>query len=177
MDANSFRESVEMAKRIQLDRLGSSKFLSTLTEADLSEPAMFRVTAYPKHMARGAFAAWVEDETGEEASTTFGATAAQETEHLDRVLGAFDEAIDPPDKPGVIHMYLCGYEDAIERVAADTIGHGLVSVRTHTQITGFFVNEADEPYADLFYDLKAKTEETFTTGLGPLADHYAADDD
>ncbi|ADE03033.1 hypothetical protein [Haloferax volcanii] len=177
MDADSFRESVETAKRTQLDRLGSSKLLLALTEADLSEPAVLRAAAYSEHAARGTFAAWAEDETDEEASAAFEATAAQEAEHLDRVLGALDEAVDLPDEPGVMHAYLRGREDAIERVAAGMVGRGLVSIRTHTQVIGFFVNETDEPRADLFRDLKAETEETLATGLDLLADRCATDDD
>lgn len=177
MDADSFRESVEAAKRTQLDRLGSSKLLLALTDADLSEPAVLRAAAYSEHAARGTFKAWADDEPDDDARAAFEATAAQEAEHLDRVLDALDEEVDLPEEPGVMHAYLRGREDTVERAAAGMVGRGLVSVRTHTQVIGFFVNEADEPRADLFRELKAETEETLATGLDLLADRCETDDD
>ncbi|GGC57177.1 hypothetical protein GCM10007209_18780 [Haloferax sulfurifontis] len=177
MDADSFRESVETAKRTQLDRLGSSKLLLALTEADLSEPAVLRAAAYSEHAARGTFAAWAADEADAEARAAFEATATREAEHLDRVLDALGEDIDLPDEPGVMHAYLRGREVAIERAAAGMVGRGLVSIRTHTQVIGFFVNEADEPRADLFRELKAETEETLSAGLDLLDDRCATDAD
>ena len=176
MDAESFRESVETAKQTQLKRLGSSKLLLALTGADLTESAIFRAAAASEHAACETFRTWAADETNDSARAAFEATAAQEDEHLSRVLDAAGDDIDPPDGAGPMHAYLRERDDTVERVAAGMVGRGLVSIRTHTQVIGFFVNEADTQNADLFRELKTETDETLTTGL-ELLDEFCEDDD
>ncbi|WP_416839678.1 rubrerythrin family protein [Haloferax sp. DFSO52] len=177
MDAASFRDAVETAKQTQLDRLGSSKLLLALTNAELSESAVFRAAAHSESVARETFQLWADDETNDRVRGVFEETARQEAEHLQRVLDAADADIDSPDGPGVMHAYLRGRDDTIERVAAGMVGRGLVSVRTHTQVIGFFVNEADVANTRLFRELKAETEATLTTGLELLDDLCEDDDD
>lgn len=176
MDADSFRDAVETAKQTQLGRLGSSKLLLALTGADLSESAVLRAAAFSEHAARETFRAWAADEENDRARAAFEATARQEADHLERVLDAAEDDVDLPEEAGPMHAYLRGRDDAIERVAAGMVGRGLVSIRTHTQVIGFFVNEADRANADLFRDLKAETEATLATGLG-LLDGLCEDDD
>ncbi|KAB1196297.1 MULTISPECIES: rubrerythrin family protein [Haloferax] len=175
MNAESFRETVETAKQTQLKRLGSSKLLLALTEADLSKSAVLRAAAYSEHAACETFRVWAADETNGRASAAFEKTARQEDEHLQRVLDAAEEDIDLPDGAGPMHAYLRGRDDTIERIAAGMVGRGLVSIRTHTQVIGFFVNEADRANADLFRELKAETVETLSTGL-ELLDELCEDD-
>ncbi|KAB1188471.1 MULTISPECIES: rubrerythrin family protein [Haloferax] len=176
MDSASFREAVETAKRTELDRLGSSKLLLSLTAADLSESAVLRAAAFSEHAARETFRAWAADETVEQAKAAFEETAQQEDEHLRRVLERLDSDLDLPDGPGLMHAYLRGRDDTIERIAAGMVGRGLVSLRTHTQVIGFFINEADRQGADLFRELKSETEDALTTGL-ILLDELCEDDD
>ncbi|KTG30953.1 hypothetical protein [Haloferax profundi] len=176
MDALSFREAVESAKRTQLDRLGSSKLLLSVTNADLSESAVLRAAANSEHAARETFREWATDERDERAKAAFEKTAQQEAEHLRRVLDSLEDDIDLPDAAGPMHAYLRGRDDTIERIAAGMVGRGLVSLRTHTQVIGFFVNEADRKGADLFRELKTETEDTLTTGL-ELLDELCEDDD
>ncbi|WP_396612667.1 rubrerythrin family protein [Haloferax sp. S1W] len=177
MDADSFREEVTAAKQTQLDRLGSPKLLLALTEADLSESAVLRAAAFSEHAARETFRSWADDEADVRAKAAFEKTAEQEDEHLERVLDALDEDIGLPDEPGPMHAYLRGRENTIERVAAGMVGRGLVSLRTHTQVISFFINEADPAGADLFRDLKSETEDTLTTGLNLLDELCESDDD
>ncbi|AFK19256.1 rubrerythrin family protein [Haloferax mediterranei ATCC 33500] len=177
MNAEEFCESIEAAKQTQLERLGSSKLLLALTEADLSKPAVLRTAAFSEHAARETFRSWAESEDDERAKSAFETTAQQEDEHLQRVLGALDEAIDFPDEPGPMHAYLRGRDDTIERIAAGMVGRGLVSLRTHTQVIGFFVNEADRQGADLFRELKSETEDTLNIGLDLLDELCVSDDD
>ncbi|ELZ98940.1 hypothetical protein C440_01250 [Haloferax mucosum ATCC BAA-1512] len=177
MNAETFRDSIETAKQTELDRLGSSKLLLALTEADLSEPAVLRAAAFSEHAACETFRTWAESETDERAKTAFETTAEQEATHLDRVLDALDDDIDLPDEPGPMHAYLRGRDDTIERIAAGMVGRGLVSLRTHTQVIGFFINEADRQGADLFRELKSETEDTLDTGLDLLDELCESDDD
>ncbi|ELZ82317.1 hypothetical protein C455_03879 [Haloferax larsenii JCM 13917] len=177
MDADAFRDAVEDAKQTELDRLGSSKLLIALTEADLSEPAVLRAAAFSEHAARETFSEWAADEAVDSARAAFESTAEQEAEHLQRVLERHDEDIELPEEPGPMHAYLRGRDDTIERVAAGMVGRGVVSLRTHTQVISFFINEADPAGADLFRDLKRETDATLTTGLGLLDDLCESDED
>ncbi|WP_410764685.1 rubrerythrin family protein [Haloferax sp. DFSO60] len=174
MNAETLRESVEQSKYTQLDRLGSSKLLIALTDADLSESAVLRAAAFSEHAAQGTFEQWAESEPEASARAAFESTAEQEATHLERVLNALDEDVDLPSEPGMMHGYLRGREDTIERIAAGMVGRGLVSIRAHTQVISFFINEADEPKANLFRSLKTETDETLQTGLD-LLDELCAD--
>lgn len=166
MDPAQFRESVEAAKRTQLDRLASNKLLLSLTDAELEEGPVLAAAAHSEFAARNTFRAWADDEDDEAAREAFAATAEREQAHYDRVLAAMDdpEGFDPVDG-GPMHAYLRAREGAVERVAAGMVGRGLVSVRAHAQVIDFFVDEADERRADLFRDLRVETAESLDHGL------------
>jgi predicted NBD/HSP70 family sugar kinase len=179
MDGDELREAVESAKQSQLDRLGSSKLLVALTDATLSTAAVLDVAAHSEHAARETFRAWAEAEGDEEAREAFAAVADQEDEHLDRVLAAMDDpdAFAPSAEPGPMHGYLRGREETVDRIAGGMVGRPLVSLRTHTQIVSFFVNEADETRADLFRDLGDETAAVLADGLDLLEARCGSDDD
>jgi hypothetical protein len=174
MDATAFRESVEAAKATELDRLGSSKLLIALTDADLSEEAVLRAAAFSESLARETFESWAADESDDEASAVFADVAAQEAEHYERVADALGDAVEP-EGVGPMHAYLRDRDDTVERAAAGLVGRGLVSLRTHLQVVSFFVNEADAAKADLFRDLRGETEESLSAGLD-LLDSVCEDD-
>lgn len=174
MDGDTFREAVESAKRTELDRLGSSKLLIALTGARIERERVLEVAAHSEHAARETFRAWAADEPHDGARAAFEAVAAQEDTHLDRVLAALDGEVDLADG-GPMHAYLRGREETIERVASGMVGRPLVSLRTHTQLIGFFVNEADESGADLFRDLKSETAAVIDDGVA-LLDELCTDD-
>jgi len=167
MDAAEFRESVESEKASQLDRLGSSKLLIALTDGDLDERSVLESAADSEHAARGTFSGWADDEPNDAAREAFADAAEQERRHLDLVLEEIDGEYEPADG-GPMHSYLRGREETIERVAAGMVGRSLVSVRAHTQVISFFVNEADEASADLFRELKSDTQGTLDAGLDLL---------
>jgi len=175
MDATAFRASVESAKATELDRLGSSKLLVALTDADLSEDAVLRAAAFSEYLARETFESWAADETVDAANEVFADVAAQEAEHYERVVDALGDPVEP-ESVGPMHAYLRDRDDAVERAAAGLVGRGLVSLRTHLQIVSFFVNEADDRTADLFRDLRSETEESLSAGLD-LLDAVCEDDD
>ena len=174
MDATAFRASVESAKATELDRLGSSKLLVALTDADLSEDAVLRAAAFSEYLARETFESWAADETVDAANEVFADVAAQEAEHYERVVDALGDPVEP-ESVGPMHAYLRDRDDAVERAAAGLVGRGLVSLRTHLQIVSFFVNEADDRTADLFRDLRSETEESLSAGLD-LLDAVCEDD-
>jgi hypothetical protein len=64
-----------------------------------------------------------------------------------------------------MHSYLRDREGTVERLAGGLLGRTLVSDRTHLQVISFFVNDADEPAADVFRELRAETREAQERGL------------
>ncbi|WP_135820288.1 rubrerythrin family protein [Halostella litorea] len=176
MDAADLREAVEDDKRTELDRIGSSKFLIAATDADLEAEPVLRAAADSEHAAAETFAAWADDEDDAAAAEAFAAVAEQEREHYDRVADHLPDDFEPADG-GPMHAYLRGRDDGIERVAGGLLGRPLVSVRSHTQVISFFVNEADEAMANLFRELKTETNEELERGLDLLDDRCADADD
>jgi hypothetical protein len=176
MNAAELREAVESDKRTELDRLGSSKLLVALTEADLDETTVLEAAANSERAAERTFRRWADDEENDRAREAFEAVAAQEREHYERVAERLPDEFDPADG-GPMHAYLRGREDAISRTAGGMIGRPLVSVRTHTQVISFFTNEADEATATLFRDLKDETEAVIDDGMDLLDDLCADADD
>jgi len=176
MNAAEFRESVESEKASQLDRLGSSKLLVALTDGDLDERPVIESAADSERSALTTFSEWADDESHDAAREAFADAADQERRHLDLVADEIEGEYDPGDG-GPMHAYLRGREETIERVAAGMVGRSMVSVRAHTQVISFFVNEADEARADLFRDLKTDTRGTLDAGLELLDELCDGDED
>ncbi|SDM76755.1 hypothetical protein SAMN04487949_2540 [Halogranum gelatinilyticum] len=177
MDAEAFQATLEQSKATQLSRLGSNNLLVALTDAELETPVVLRVAANSEHAARTTFHEWADTESDDEAKATFEHVADQEDEHYDRVVAELSDPDFDPVDGGAMHTYLRGREDTVERLAAGLVARGLVSIRAHTQIVSFFVNEADERRADLFRDLKRETQEEVELGLGLLDDLCETDED
>ena len=175
MDGDTFRESVEASKQTELNRLGSSKLLIALTGARIERERVLEVAAHSEHAARETFSGWAETEDEPAFREAFEAVAAQEDEHLERVLDAAESDFELADG-GPMHSYLRGREDGIERVASGMVGRPLVSVRAHNQLIGFFVNEADEAGANLFRDLKAETRAVIDDGCALLDEHCSGEE-
>ncbi|WP_348608898.1 rubrerythrin family protein [Halobaculum rarum] len=192
MDGEAFRDRVESAKATELERLGSNKLLIALTDATLEPEAVLRAAADSEHAAHTTFAGWTADEkvaddgatdadgeSDEAAAKLFEWLAERERDHRERVLDSLaDLGVDhDPADGGTMHEYLRAREGPVERVAAGTVGRGLVSDRTHLQIVSFFVNEGDEARADLFRDFRTETEEELDRGLALLEDACETDED
>jgi hypothetical protein len=176
MNAAELREAVESDKQTELDRLGSSKLLVALTEADIDETSVLEAAANSERAAERTFSQWADDEENDRTREAFEAVAAQEREHYERVAERLPDEFDPADG-GPMHSYLRGREDDISRVAGGMVGRPLVSVRTHTQVISFFTNEADPKTADLFRDLRDETEAVIEDGMDLLDDLCADADD
>jgi hypothetical protein len=168
MDAEGFRERVVDRKQTQLDRLGSGKLLVGLTGGDLRRETVLELAANSEHAARETFEGWAADESDPDARAAFEDVAAQEADHYERVLALVDDPHEPAGG-GVLHSYLRGREDTVDRAAAGMVGRPLYSLRAYTQMVSFFVNEADEATADELRALKADTEATLQRGCELLA--------
>ena len=177
MDSETFVDTLETSKATQLSRLGSNNLLVALTDAELETPVVLRVAANSENAARNTFHEWAESESDDDARDAFAHVAAQEDDHYDRVVAELDDPVFDPVDGGAMHTYLRGREDTVERLAAGLVGRGLVSLRSHTQIISFFVNEADERRADLFRDLKRETQEEVDLGVELLGETCDGDED
>lgn len=173
MDATGFRDSVESDARTQLDRLGSSKLLVALTAADLSDDAVLRVAADSEAAAASVFEDWADDATDEDLAAVFRGMAADEREHLDRVLHELSDH--EPSGEGAMHDHLRSLDDPIDQIAAGFVGRGLVALRTHTQIISYFVNEQEQARADLFRELKSETDDQIQRGATLLESRCTGD--
>lgn len=176
MAGEAFRTAVEQAKETELSRLGSEKLLLALTDADLETETVLTVAAMSEYAAAETFREWAHSESVEIAKSAFEATADQENAHLERITAEL-ETFTPPDSPGPMHAYLQGLEDTIPRVAGGLVGRPLVSLRSHTQVISFFVNEPDPRLADVFRELKTETESELETGLEVLEALCGSDGD
>ena len=176
MDTDDLRRSVETAKETELDRLGSSKLLLALTDAELDRESVLRAAAASELAARETFSAWAADEAHDGAADLFADVADQEQHHYERVVDLLGEAVEPPSG-GPMHSYLRDREGTVDRLAGGLLGRTLVSDRTHLQVISFFVNEADEAGADVFRDLRTETREAQERGLELLDSACETDED
>lgn len=176
MNADDLRAGVETAKETELDRLGSSKLLLALTDAELDRESVLRAAAASEVAARETFSAWAADEPHDAAADLFADVADQEQRHYERVVDLLGEEVEPPGS-GPMHAYLGDRQEVVERVAGGLLGRTLVSDRTHLQVVSFFVNEADEAAADVFRDLRTETREAQQRGLELLDSVCATEDD
>lgn len=175
MIGQGFRARLEATKATELDQLGSDRLLTALADADPTRERVLRAAADSEHAARETFRIWADDEGDPRARDAFESVAEQEDSHRNRVLNALDEPYDPADG-GVLHTYLRGREGAVERIAVGMVARPLVSLRTHAQVISFFVDEAEEPTADLFRDLREETAAVIDDGL-PLLEERCTDED
>ena len=176
MDTADLQATVETAKTTELDRLGSSKLLIALTDAELDRESVLRAAAGSELAARETFSAWAATEGNDAAADLFADVVDQERRHHDRVADLLGADVEPPGS-GPMHGYLRGREGTVERLAGGLLGRTLVSDRTHMQVISFFINDADEAAADVFRDLRTETHETQDRGLELLESVCETDDD
>ena len=176
MNADDLRTGVETANETELGRLGSSKLLLALTDAELDRESVLRAAAASEVAARETFSAWAADEPHDVAADLFADIADQEQRHYERVVDLLGEDVESPGR-GPMHAYLREREGTAQRLAGGLLGRTLVSDRTHLQVINFFINEADEATADVFRDLRTETREAQDQGLALLDSVCATDED
>ncbi len=170
MDAAEFRDAVEESMETELERLGSSKRLVALTDADLTEERVLRSAADSERVAAETLAAWADDEDHDEAREAFAEFRDQERDHYDRITDLLEgdresdtDGIDP------MHAELRSLESTAARLGG-LVGRALVGDRTHLQMVSFFVNEGDESRADRFRELRSETIAQGERAAGLLAE-------
>ncbi|ELY90511.1 ferritin family protein [Natrinema altunense] len=156
MDATDFQQSIEASMTVELDRLGSSKLLVALTDADLTEGRVLRTAARSERAAMETLEAWATDETNEDVRRLFAEYRDQEHDHYDRITAMLaDDEVDAGDA-GPMHAKLRSLEATTARLGG-LVGRALVADRTHLQLISFFVNEGDTKRADCFRELRTET--------------------
>ena len=176
MNTDDLRAAVETAKETELDRLGSSKLLLALTDAELDRESVLRAAAASELAARETFSAWAADESHDGAADLFADVADQEQRHYEQVAELLGQETEPPGS-GPMHGYLRERDGTVERLAGGLLGRTLVSDRTHLQVVSFFVNEADEAGADAFRDLRIETRQAQERGLELLESVCTTEED
>lgn len=146
MNAEEFVETVRDENETALSRLGSSKSLYADTEGEMDPETVLAAAATAEHHAAETYAAWAESEDGDVAES-FAETASEERNHYQTVAGELD-GHDPGETPA-IQSYLRGLEDTVERLGG-FVGRTLAAAQSKTQVTGFFVGNADPRTAELF---------------------------
>ncbi|OLZ41873.1 rubrerythrin family protein [Natrinema saccharevitans] len=157
MDADGFRDAVEESMATELERLGSSKRLVALTDADLSEERVLRSAADSEYTAAKTLEGWADEADHDGAREAFAEFGEQERDHYDRIADLLEgdhefetDGIDP------MHAELRSLESTAARLGG-LAGRALVGDRTHLQVVSFFVNEGDESRADCFRELRTET--------------------
>lgn len=185
MDATRFSEALEESMDVELERLGSSKLLVAVTNAELHEASVLRAAAESERAAARTLEAWADDETDENARETFTELADVEQEHHERVASALEDAErdgggqetrEADANGGAMHAALRSLE-ATEARLGGLVGRALVSERTQLQVVNFFVNEGDERRADLFRDLRAETGDSRERALSALENACETDEE
>ncbi|MDF9745635.1 rubrerythrin family protein [Natrinema salsiterrestre] len=156
MDAADFQHSIEESMSTELERLGSSKLLVALTDADLTAETVLRTAAASERAAMKTLENWIDDEEHDGARELFDEYRDREREHYDRITAMLEDETVDPEEPDAMHAELRSLESTAERLGG-IVGRALVGDRTHLQLINFFVNEGDERRADVFRELRSET--------------------
>lgn len=176
MDADEFRDAVEESMDSELERLGSSKLLVALTDADLTAETVLRTVADSERAAMETFEGWADDEGHEDTQAAFAEFRDQEREHYERVADLLEGEGDADTTGGPMHETLRSLEDTSSRLGG-LVGRSMVGERTHLQVVSFFVNEGDERRADQFRELRSETAAQGDRALELLEDVCDEDGD
>lgn len=146
MNAEELIETVRSDNETALSRLGSSKSLYADTQGEMDPDEVLAAAATAEHHAAETYGTWAETEDGDVAEA-FEKTAREEREHYETVAGEL-ESHESGETPA-IQSSLRGLEGTVERLGG-FIGRTLAAERSKTQVTGFFVGNADPQTAGLF---------------------------
>ena len=172
MDSDAFIDAVRHDNETALSRLGSSKSLFADTDGEMEPEAVLAAAATAEHHAAETYASWAETETGAVADA-FAETAREERDHYDTVAGELD-AHEPGETPA-IQAYLRALDGTVERLGG-FVGRTLAAERSKTQVTGFFVGDADPQTARLFRAMGDDLDAQLARASERL-DHACGDDD
>lgn len=149
MTPEEFTDTVRNENETALSRLGSSKSLYAETGGEMDATTVLDAAATAEHHAAETYRLWADSETGD-VSEAFDRTASEEQSHYETVAGELDEH-EPGDTP-VIQQYLRELDGTVERLGG-FVGRTIAAEKSKTQITGFFVGNADPQTAGLFREM------------------------
>ena len=175
MDADEFVETVRKGNETALSRLGSSKSLYAATKGEMDADTVLVSAANAEYDAGETFAAWADDEGSDAAREAFADTAEEEEDHYEQVRDRLEE-FDPALEPSAMQETLRGYDDTVSR-AGGFLGRTLATEKSKSQMTGFFVGQADPQTAQLFRDLGDDLDDQLARAKALLEEVCEGDDD
>ena len=175
MTPEEFLDAVRTDNKTALSRLGSSKSLYADTGGDMASEAVLAAAADAEYHAHETFATWAANTDDEAAAEVFAATADEEQAHYERVAGELDDH-EPSDEVPAIQQTLRGYEDTLARLGG-LVGRTVAAEASKTQLTGFFVGQADPQTAQLFREIGADLDPQLERATDALAAHCASEAD
>ena len=173
MDPEKFIETVRDDAETALSRLGSSKSLFADTAGEMEPAAVLDAAANAEFHAAETYGAWAETETGDVAAA-FAETASEERDHYDIVAGELD-GHEPGDVPA-IQSFLRDLDGTAERLGG-FVGRTLAAEQSKTQVTGFFVGNADPQTAGLFRSMGDDLDAQLARATALLDDECGDDGD
>lgn len=175
MTPEELESAVRDDNETALSRLGSSKALYAATGGEMEADEVLRAAADAEHTAANTFADWADTEENDAAQSVFEQVASEERDHAETVLDKLDD-YEPQDDPSGIQAELRTLDDTIER-AGGLLGRIVATEKSKTQLSGFFVGQADPTTANLFRDLKSDLDDQFDAVHDLLDDLCQTDDD
>jgi len=149
MDSEEFIDAVRAENETELSRLGSSKSLFADTGGEMNAEDVLTAAATAEHHAAETYRQWADAESGEVAEA-FAETEREERSHYGTVAGELDDH--EPGAVPAIQAYLRGLDDTAARLGG-FVGRTIAAEKSKTQITGFFVGDADPQTAGLFREM------------------------
>jgi hypothetical protein len=154
MDSDELIETVRNENETALSRLGSSKSIYADTGGEMEATEVLAAAATAESHAAETYEMWAETEDGDTAEA-FAETAREERDHYETVAGELEGHV-PGDVPA-IQSYLRDLDGTVERLGG-FVGRTIAAEKSKTQVTGFFVGNADPQTASLFRSMNDDLE-------------------
>jgi len=149
MDSEEFIDAARAENETELSRLGSSKSLFADTGGEMNAEDVLIAAATAEHYAAETYGLWADAESGDVAEA-FAETEREERSHYETVVGELDGH--EPGAIPAIQAYLRELDDTAARLGG-FVGRTIAAEKSKTQITGFFVGDADPQTAGLFREM------------------------
>ena len=172
MNSEEFIDTVRAENETELSRLGSSKSLFADTGGEMNAEDVLTAAATAEHHAAETYGLWADAES-DEVAEAFAETEREERSHYGTVAGELDDH-DPGETPA-IQAYLRGLDDTVARLGG-FVGRTIAAEKSKTQITGFFVGDADPQTAGLFREMGDDLDAQLSRAAA-LLDAECGDDD
>jgi hypothetical protein len=172
MDSEEFIDAARAENETELSRLGSSKSLFADTGGEMNAEDVLIAAATAEHYAAETYGLWADAERGDVAEA-FAETEREERSHYETVVGELDGH--EPGAIPAIQAYLRELDDTAARLGG-FVGRTIAAEKSKTQITGFFVGDADPQTAGLFREMREDLDAQLSRAAA-LLDAECGDDD